>query len=120
MSDFSDIINDFDDWKKETGIVYQLTQIRNAAGQTEDSESVVQSGIEFWRWTDQSLQTNVSDKFVDRETGNILLDPETTSFTPNVNMWIINAAGIRYNIEGVDNIGAFTEVYKLSYTREYK
>lgn len=117
MSDFTDILDDFADWLTLTGDVYEKTTTQNAAGQTVEVNNLLQSGLTVNFWIDTSKETSQSDKFVNKEVGTILLDPQEVTFTPDTTQYFLVGA-IVYLFQGVDNIAEFGEVYKITYTRD--
>jgi hypothetical protein len=113
------ILEYFDDWQKHTGIVEVATETKGSAGKTVTTWSQVQTEVPFASWVGTSRQTSENDKFVDQETGDILLDPADISFTPTISHRVTDENGKIYYIEGVDNIAGFDELYKLFYRVEH-
>ena len=117
MSDFNDFLRDFEDWQTLTGDVYEITTGQNAAGQPLETETLIQSNLKVNMWVNSSVETDESDKFVDKEKGTILFSDSDINFTPEINM-VFRVGTDDYLFEGKDNIAFFGEIWQISYVKD--
>lgn len=114
------MIEYFRDWTKRTGSFYQKTVTTDPVGRDVITWPLVSGGdnITVNFWTDNSLETLTSDKFVNQKTGRLLLDPAEITFTPDTTMKF-TSEGIDYFIVGNDDVADFDEVLVLKWARDY-
>lgn len=109
-------LDDFRDLLDKSGTFEIESTIKNSEGVPTKSwttEQVVSCGF----WTDNSQETNINDKFVDQNIGQIIVDPYDLTFVPTTkHRCSIN--NTLYYIEGVDDSVNQGEVYFLKYRRE--
>jgi hypothetical protein len=122
----------FTDWMPTSATLHRTVTTKNAAGQTVITINSIDGIHTFGKWVDRSVQTNQNDKFVNSETGKLAIDYQkfyittiagsistTVEVIPAVN-WYATFGGVKYFIDGVDNIGSLGEVYLFEYHKELK
>lgn len=102
----------------KTGSLQLEVTNKGATGQTSITWDVVET-VTFGFWTDNSIQSNNNDKFVNDKTGTIILDPAKVSILPGIKYKIVYNSE-DYFITGNDDIAFMGEVYALNFKKEYE
>jgi hypothetical protein len=122
----------FTDWMPSSATLHRSVTTKNAAGQTVTTIQNIDGIHTFGKWVDRSIQTNQNDKFVNSETGKLAIDYQkfyittvvgqtstTVEVIPAIN-WYALIGGVKYFIDGIDNVGSLNEVYLFEYHKENK
>lgn len=120
------------DWMPTSATLHRTVTSKNAAGQTVITINNIDGIHTFGKWVDRSIQTNQNDKFVNSEIGKLAIDYQkfyittvvgqtstTVEVIPAIN-WYATIGGVKYFIDGIDNIGSLNEVYLFEYHKELK
>ena len=109
------MITAFANWRTKTATLKRNTVTVDSSGVPQETEQTVASGLRVNFWTDQSVESNVNDKFVDQATGRVIL-PHAVAV--DTTMWL-EIDGEKHYVTGVDDVGGFGDVLVVSWRRQY-
>ena len=115
MSELNGLLDEFSDWKTVTGTFYELTTGLDSQGRPTETwvSRYANESVNFW--TDNSLETNANEKFVNNAVGKMLV----RASLPITNKYKFTVGTVDYFITGYDDIGGFGEMKVLGWKREY-
>lgn len=118
MGYFQDFFADFEGWDISTAQFYSVANTERDPLTNlllNPVDSALGDPVQVGKWVDKAQESNANNKFLNKEVGSIVMD--YPAFTLNIGDYAI-ISNVKYDIEGVDNIGSMNEVLKITYLRD--
>lgn len=112
----------FSDWMPVEAKLYKVVSTKNSIGQTVLTKTAIDGVYKFAKWVTASQQTDLNDKFVNNEIGKLAIAYRkfyigTVEQVPDIT-WYAVIGGVKYFIDGIDNIGSMNETYVFAYHKD--